>query len=348
MKRSYSLDLIRLFLAYVITLFHFDHTVPPGPTATVQIFFVISGYFLARKYYARSHEDGGASYSPMRYTLDHVKSFYTHCILAAALFLAYVLARALLVFLGSPSAQGLWEMGELIYDQLPDALFLQASYQYAADLNSPTWQISALVIAGYFIYALLCYDEKLSRTVLFPGAVIMAQCILVDCDDLFGRIGPIFLPLLRAFAPMCMGVLTCCFSRSSYCVRLKQSKVLFNALTLLALPMMILFQDRNGLHLIWSALLILGCTEPSSILERLLGHKCFAGCAKLSLVIYLNHALIGRMYINIISKLIAKAGIMLSDTMNCIVYLTVLTAACLVLMWIVDRVTVRRKEGARS
>ena len=54
------------------------------------------------------------------------------------------------------------------------------------------------------------------------------------------------------------------------------------------------------------------------------------------------------MYINIISKLIAKAGIMLSDTTNCIVYLTVLTATCLVLMWIVDRVTVRRKEGARS
>ena len=348
MKRSYSLDLIRLFLAYVITLFHFDHTVPPGPTATVQIFFVISGYFLARKYYARSHEDRGASYSPLRYTLDHARSFYPHCILAAALFLLYVLARAVLVFLGSPSAQGLWEMVQLIYDQLPDALFLQTSYQYAANLNSPTWQISALVIAGYFVYALLCYDEKLSRTILFPGAVIMAQSILADCDDLFGRIGPIFLPLLRAFAPLCMGVLTCCFSRSTYCARLKQSRILFNILTLLALPMMILFEDRNGLHLIWSALLILGCTDPDSILERLLGHKCFAGCAKLSFVIYLNHALIGRMYINIISKLIAKAGIMLSDTTNCIVYLTVLTAACLVLMWIVDRVTVRRKEGARS
>lgn len=346
MKRSYSLDLVRLFLAYVITLFHFDHTIPPGPTVTVQIFFVISGYFLARKYYTHSHEDRGATYSPLRYTLDHVRSFYPHYLLAAGLFLLYTLTRASLVFLRNPSARGLWDLSTLIYDQLPDALFLQASYQYAANLNSPTWQISALIIAGYFVYALLCHNEKLSRTILFPGAIIMTQSILVDCNDLFARIGPIFLPLLRAFAPMCMGVLTYSFSQSSYCAQLKQSKFIFNLLTLLALPMMIFFEDRNGLHLIWSALLILGCTEPSSALERLLGHRIFAGCAKLSYVIYLNHALISRAYINIISKLILKAGIVLGDTINCIVYLTILTLACLLLMWVMERLTTRHRVRA--
>lgn len=343
MKRSYSLDLIRLFLAYVITLFHFDHMIPPGPTVTVQIFFVISGYFLARKYYTRSHEDHGAAYTPLRYTLDHARSFYPHYLLATGMFLLYILARAVLVFLGNPSTQGLWDMGTLIYDQLPDAVFLQASYQHAANLNKPTWQISALVIAGYFVYALLCHNEKLARTILFPGAVIMSQSLLADCDDLFARMGPIFLPLLRAFAPLCMGVLTYCFSQSTYCSRLKQSKILFNLLTLLALPMMLLFEDRNGLHLIWSALLVLGCTEPTSVLERLLGHSIFAGCAKLSYVIYLNHALIGRIYINIISKWISSAGIVLSDSMNCIVYLTILTLVCLLLMRIMERLTARRR-----
>ena len=343
MKRSYSLDLLRLFFAYVIVLFHFDHPIPPGPTVTVQIFFVVSGYFLARKYYSRTHTDPQKQYTAWQYTLDHVRALYPHCILATVLFLGYALLRAFLVFLGAPSAAGLWEMLTLIYDQLPDTLFLQASYQYYANLNAPTWQISALVIAGYFVYALLCYDEKLSRTVLFPGAVFLTTCLLADCEDLFARMGPIFLPLLRAFGPMCMGVLTYVFSTCSLYARLKRSKLLFHGLTLLALPMMILFEDRNSLHLLWSGLLVLGCTDPDSLLDRLLGRKCFSGCAQLSLVIYLNHAVFGRLYTNILLVLLERAGIVLNDTASCVVYLVALTAACMMLKWAMERVPSSRK-----
>lgn len=346
MKRSYSLDLIRLFLAYVIALFHFDHTVPPGPTVTVQVFFVISGYFLARKYYSRSHCDGGAAYSPWRYTLDHIRSFLPHYLVALVLYLCYELLRTVLVFLKAPSTGGLWELLTLVYDQLPDLAFLQTTYQYGMNLNRPTWQLSALVIAGYFVYALLCYNEKLSRRILFPGAILIAQCLLADQPDLFARVGPIFLPLLRAFAPLCVGVLTYYFSTTQQYEALKQHKVLFNVLTLLPLPAMMAFQDRNGLHLIWSALLILGCMEPSSVTERLLGHKCFAPCAKLSYVIYLEHALIGRAYLNILRPIIRKLGIELGTAADCVVYLVLLTAVCLTLQWTVELVLRKTREGA--
>lgn len=346
MQRSYSLDVIRLFLAYVIALFHFDITIAPGPTVTVQIFFVISGYFLAKKYYTRSHGDPGKAYGPWQYTIDHIRPLYPHYLLSLALFLGYSLLRCLIYLVKAPSVEGLREMLTLIYDQLPDVLFLQSSYQYGANLNNPTWQLSAMVIAGYFVYALLCHNEKLSRTILFPGAILMVQCLLFSGQDLFSQYGFFFLPLLRAFAPMCMGVLTYCFSTTEYYSRLKRSRFLFNSLALLALPAMMLFEDRNGLHLLWSGMLILGCMDPESVIQRLLGHRCFAQCARLSYIIYLNHALFGRFYINIFQKLIEKLGISMGTATNSIVYLMLLTLFCLALKWIVERPGRKAREGA--
>ena len=250
MKRSYSLDFIRLILAFVVAGFHFGVTMPPGPRVTVQIFFVISGYFLGRKFYTRTYPDGEQKYTAWRYTIDHIRSLYPHMVLALVLFLGYVLLREFLVFLGAPTEAALWEMVTKVYDQFPDLLFLQSAYQYGANLNNPTWQISAMMIAGYFVYALLCHNEKLSRTILFPAAIVLIQRILYDATDLFSAYGPFYLPLLRAFAPMCVGVLTYYFTTTEYWQQLKAYKGLFNGLVLFALPAMMLFEDRGAMHLV--------------------------------------------------------------------------------------------------
>lgn len=343
MKRNYSLDLIKLFLAYVIVLFHFGLPIAPGPTVTVQIFFVISGYFLARKYYKNSHEDPEKRYGPWQYTWDHVGSLYPHYLLALGLFLGYALLRSAVHFVLSPSRSGLWEMLKLVYDQLPDVLFLQSSYQYGGNLNCPTWQISAMIIAGYFIYGLLCHNEKLSRTILFPGAILMVQCLLHTGVEEFSQYGFFFLPLLRAFSPMCVGVLTYYFSTTAYYEKLKNQRVLFNLLVLLALPAMMAFQDRNAMHLLWSGILVLGCMEQDTWLNRLLNRRCFAGCGTLSYILYLNHALLDRFYRNILMQWMAKAGIVLGEIANGAVYLVVTTVFCLCLQWLMNRVRKPRK-----
>lgn len=346
MKRNYSLDVIKLFLAYVIVLFHDDVWVPPGPTVTVQIFFVISGYFLARKYYGSSHNDPEKHYGAWQYTLDHVRSLYPHYLLAAGLFLGYVLLRALLGFVQSPGWSGLWEMAVLIYDQLPDVLFLQSSYQYGANLNMPTWQLSAMILGGYFVYALLCQNEKRARTILFPAAILMIQSLLSTGQDLFSAYGFFYMPLLRAFAPMCAGVLTYYFSTTEYYSAFRNRRVLFNVLALSALPAMMLFEDRNALHLLWSGLLVLGCMEPDTWLNRLLNRKCFAGCGKLSYVIYLNHALLGRFHENIVKPLLVRLGADMSPVLDRGVYLAMLTVFCLVLQWMMGYVCRSRIKTA--
>lgn len=348
MKRNYSLDLIKLLLAYVIVLFHVDKWVSPGPTVTVQVFFVISGYFLARKYDKRSHGDPEKQYGPWRYTLDHVRSLYPHYLLALVLFLGYALLRSLVQFVASPSGTGLWEMAALVYDQLPDMLFLQSAYQYGANLNRPTWQLSAMIIAGYFIYALLCQDEKLAKTILFPAGIFMVQCLLYTGQDLFSQYGFFFMPLLRAFSPMCVGVLTYYFSTTDYYTKLINKRFLFNGLVLLALPAMILFEDRNNLHLLWSAILVLGCMEQESLINRLLDKPCFAVCGTLSYILYLNHAVFGRFYINILVKLMEKVGILLEEPWYTAVYLVLLTVFCLMLQWFMNRVQQRQRRKVKA
>ena len=62
-KRIYSIDVLKLVFAYIIAFFHFGTTIAPGPTVAVQVFFIISGFFLGKKFYARSFADGGKSYS---------------------------------------------------------------------------------------------------------------------------------------------------------------------------------------------------------------------------------------------------------------------------------------------
>lgn len=60
-------------LAYVVAFGHVKMPIRPGSTVSVQIFFILSGFFLAKKFYSREE-----TYSAWDYTLDHVRSIYPH------------------------------------------------------------------------------------------------------------------------------------------------------------------------------------------------------------------------------------------------------------------------------
>lgn len=295
MKRIYSLDALKLLFAYIIAFYHFGWELSPGPVITVQIFFVVSGFFLAKKFYAKSHSDNGERYSAWRYTLDHAKSIYPIYLFSILAFFGFTMARSALAFVREPALDKLSAMALELFNQIPDLLFLQSSYRFHESLNYPLWQVSALLIAGYFVYALLCHNEKLSRTVLFPAAVLMIQCLLYYGQaDLWGSWGPFYVPLLRAFSPLCIGVLTYVFTTTPYYDALKRHKTAFNLATLYGFAAIFAYGDRANVFLLSAALLILNCRDESSWLNRLLNRPIFKHCGKLSLSIYVNHALIAR------------------------------------------------------
>lgn len=294
MKRIYSLDLLKLVFAYIIAFFHFGTNIAPGPTITVQIFFIISGFFLGRKFYSRSHPDPEKRYTQWDYTIDHVKSIYPHYFFSLAVIFLYMLARSVLELVKSPSLDQLSAIAVDLYNQIPDLLLLQSAYRFHESYNYPLWQLSALVIAGYFVYGLLCHNEKLSRTLLFPAAILMIQSLLNTGVDIWSNWGPFYLPLLRAFSPLCIGVLAYYFTTTRYYEQIRNRKVPFNLAVLLSLISIFLFGDRANIFLITTVILVWGCYDESSWLNLLLNHKIFKHCGDLSYAVYLNHALISR------------------------------------------------------
>lgn len=334
MKRLYSIDFLKLIFAYIIAYFHFGHTIAPGPTVTVQIFFFISGFFLAKKYYAVSHADQGANYNQWDYTLSHVKGLYPHYVFAYAAFLLYNTARAAVVFLKSPSVQILQETALSFYDQIPNMLFLQNAYYFHDNMNYPLWQLSALVISGYFVYGMLCHNEKLSRQMLFPGIILMTLSLLHTGVAFDGNYGFLFIPLLRAFIGLAFGVLVYYFTTTPYYGQLKAKTAPYNLAVLLSLLCIFVYADHGNIHYFTGAMLILGCYDESSWINKLLNHKVFRHCGKLSYSIYLNHALICRFLNGFLSSRLEGLSQLQKDG----IYFVVLTCFSVAMMVIVDKI----------
>ncbi len=288
-KRLYSLDFLKLVFAYVIAFFHFGAPIPPGPTVTVQIFFFISGFFLAKKFYSRR-----GTYSAWSYTLDHAKNLYPHYLFSYFAFLLYITVRTLVYFCKSPDFAQVRELLLNFYDQIPNLLFLQSAYAFHDNMNYPLWQLSALLIGGYFVYTLLSTNEKLSRQLLFPAAILMTLSLRASGVALDANVGPIYMPLLRAFCGLSYGVLVYYFTTTPLYDQLRARKRLFNLASCLSLVCIFLFAERGNIHFITGALMIFGCLEEDAWINRLLNRRIFRHAGKLSLSIYVNHALICR------------------------------------------------------
>ena len=333
MKRIHSIDALKLFFAYIIAFYHFGWELSPGPVITVQLFFVFSGFFLAKKFYSKSHADGGEHYSAWCYTLDHAKSIYPIYLFSILAYFGFHMLRSGVDLLRSPSLDKLSAMALSLYDQIPDLTFLQSSYRFHESLNYPLWQVSALLIAGHFVYALLCHNEKLSRTLLFPGAILLIQCLLYYGEaDLWGNWGPFYVPLLRAFSPLCIGVLTYLFTATPQYEALKKHRLLFDLATLYGFAALFLYGDRNNLFLLSAALLVLNCWDEASFLNKLLNRPIFRNAGKLSLSIYVNHALIAR----ILEARLSHSG--MSPLIQNTLYATALTLWSLLSLFLVEKV----------
>lgn len=342
MKRIYTLDLLKLVFAYIIAFFHFGISIAPGSTVTVQIFFIISGFFLAKKFYSRSC--GKNDYSHWDYTLDHIKGLYPHYLFSYCAYFLYETAREALVFLREPAMESIRAMFLRLYDQIPNLCFLQSAYYFHDNMNYPVWQISALVIASFFVYGLLCHNEKLSRTLLFPAAILMVQSILHSGVDLFENYGPFYMPLLRAFSPLCIGVLTYYFTTTPYFEKLKQHKVAFNLAAIYALVMIFVFITHGNIFLLTTPVLILNCYDETSWLNAVFNRKLFRHCGKLSYAIYLNHALIARF---VLARLIPKTqamGLSLAAWQEGAIYFVLLSVYSVFTLWLVEKLLCARKR----
>ena len=330
MKRNYSLDFLKLVFAYIIAFFHFGITISPGAEVAVQIFFIISGFFLARKFYSLREQE----YSAWDYTLHHVKQLLPHYLFSHLILFLYLLARMMLYFFKAPSLDGFVEIIRFFYNQIPDLVFLQSSFTFHDSINYPLWQISALLISGYFVFALLRQNEPLSRRIIFPMAILMVQSLLASGVDLWENFGLLYLPLLRAFGPMCIGVLTYYFTTTAQFAQVQKHRVLLNLCSVLGLAGIFLFGNQGSIFLITTPVILMACWTEKSWINVLLNHKCMRSFGKLSYAVYLNHALIERFTKARLFPHVQGYGIR-----ECLTYFLLLTVYSIFTMVLVEKLT---------
>lgn len=337
-KRNYALDVIKLLLAYVIAFHHLGYTLPPTPEVAVVIFFTISGFFLGKKFYSRSLDDP-ERYTAWDYTWDHIIAVYPHYIFSAAVLFLYITLRNLVALAVSPSLAQVKDIVQSFYMQIPDILLLQSSYRFHESMNYPAWQISALLIGGYFVYALLCCSEKHSRRLIFPALILMVQSIIHTEEDLFINWGPLYLPILRAMSGLSVGVLTWYFVQSGKATLLDQHPTAVNLLSLFCIICLLLYCDLSGVYLLTVPFLIVALQSEHSWIRRLFDHSIFRKAGSLSLAVYLNHALIER-----IVKALLVPRLHLSAAQTIILYFFLTTGYSVFTMMLVEKWTAPKKD----
>lgn len=256
----------------------------------------------------------------------------------------YTLTRSLVHLALSPSWDKLSAIALDFYNQIPDLLLLQSAYYFHNSLNYPLWQLSALVIAGFFVYGLLCRNERTCRMLLFPAAILMIQSLLYSGVDLWENYGFFYMPLLRAFSPLCIGVLTFYFTTTPYYERLKRKKVFFNLAVVFSAVTIFVYADLANIFLVTTPILLLGCYDGTSWLNALLNRRIFRNFGQFSYAIYLNHALVARF---VQARLIPGAqarGIGLSQWQSCGIFFALLTVYSVVTLFLVEAWKAKRRS----
>ena len=115
MKRIYSLDFFKLLFAYLIALGHFGVNVSPGGGITVQLFFIISGFFLGKKFYEKRNAGQLSEYNQWVYTKEHIKSLFPHYIFSLCVLALYFFAENVINLLCSHSFSGIKTIFQDLY-----------------------------------------------------------------------------------------------------------------------------------------------------------------------------------------------------------------------------------------
>ena len=359
MKRIYSFDVFKLFFAYLIAVFHFGtHVIPvpsfgtdvyPEPGIIVQLFFIISGFFLGKKFYDKYHADPNNKYDQICYTRDHIKSLYPHYVFSLVALTVYTFIAGVITFLQEPSVHQIVTIVKNAYATIPEFFFLQNTGFFGGGTNYPLWQLSTLLISGYFVYGLLYKNEKLAREFILPAAILMIQACLAADYDSWGTLVFFHVPILRAFSPVCIGVLVYYFTTTSYYQYVKSKKFLFNLASVFAFLSLYAPQGYHNIYLITFVFLLLAMYDPESWINKLLNRKIFRHAGQLSYAIFLNHAMVAELFNDQLFPLMFG----LSDTLSIsllkyVIYIVVLTAYSFLTIAIVNRLVQRcsRKRAA--
>lgn len=208
--RNQEIEIFRFLFICTIAIMHFCnsyfHSAPyfSGAYIGTEFFFLVSGFMITKA--ATSKKS-----SPFLFTLQRMKKLYPHYL--TAFFLLFITSSLV-------SGTGLLSSLKTLGSYCFELLFLHASgLKCSGLLNYPTWYLSALIIGGFFLYALVYYYEKFYLTIIAPLAVLVTYSFFSSTTghmDVWGGNQLLHLSdaLTRGFAAMSLGALS--YTLSNY------------------------------------------------------------------------------------------------------------------------------------
>jgi peptidoglycan/LPS O-acetylase OafA/YrhL len=253
-----------------------------------EFFFIVSGYFLLQSYEKRNKNKKGA----WNYTINKVYKLYPFYLLSFLLIFVLTMIQE-----GAGIKEWAFNLGGSVWE----LLFLQISGLKCFRLfNYPTWYISAMLIAGYFIYVgLELWEEKFVKLVM-PFGVLFIYCFFSKENgnmDVWGgaAILKISDAIMRAFAGMCLGGI--CFRASKWLSLVEFSKIrqiLMSVLELIAYILGLVLMSQKAhtqLDFYIIGLLAVAVTITGSgrtMTYKLFQHSGIAYLGKISYPMFLN------------------------------------------------------------
>lgn len=320
-KRNYSIDLLKLYFALLVAVEHtpFPSTLPKIPGGfLVVLFFILSGYFLVCSF------DSGKYADPWQYTLGRVKRIWPYY--AAAFVIMYL-------YMNLAGSTGLRSLVLEFFRSLPELFMLQSTGIFEGGINYPLWQLCTLVVASHIFFSLLCWNRQVTLNAVCPLTALLTYTYYIQVAE-ETALPFVYVPLARAAGALAMGM----FLHRP--IRLMVEKL--EKCDLPGMPVLVSAAGVFCMLLVWTNRMEYDLVIPfTGVLVCLLYSGSFPwfrhpalGCLdKLTLGIYLNHALIVR----IVEQ---RPGITAAVTFlpEDITFLVLVTAYTLVMMKAVDLV----------
>ena len=274
-----------------------------GGYLVVEFFFIMSGFFMMKKYYsvsrAHGYENGSLpAEKAAEESLAFLKGKLYH------LYPAYLWAFLTML---------IWEMyvnQDIVHtaaDAFWEAFLLQRIGISSDPMNGPAWYLCVMLVAGYFVYFFIMKNHKVFTHIFAPAAIMMIYCYM---NKRFGHLGPIAtvvgcVPagMLRGAADMMLGCLAYEAYRKlePYCKN--KFALLGTGLELMLYGLIFYYMlftrgkdERVFICVTLMAAAIVLSYMGNSYLSRLLNHRFFGILGGLSYIVYLNHWLLIKIF----------------------------------------------------
>ena len=334
-EKNYTIEFWRFLGCIGIILLHFEGAVVGNDTPLrwfrsdylwVDFYFMLSGFFLYLSF--RRGTTGDPLTAAARYTWHRIKRFAPAYYSSFAFLFLYQNYRLL-------AGGQIKQVFSNLYKSFWELLFLHSTGLTWDFVNFVTWYVSALVLVGFFAYALLVWNEKVFLGIIAPFFVLLIYPFYsggIDVHLHYARIS--WGAANRAVAGICLGCLVAYFYLAVREKNITKRQVrLFSALEL-AIVLVAAWEligkpldGRNMRMMVLFPALIFFSAWQKTWLSRLLNRPLCGFLGKLSVGMYFYQTLVRDLWLRA-HPVAAQAPIPLKEYA---VYLVYVMAAGLLL-----------------